>query len=74
MDVPNEQKVYRETIYRQNIDLINLNNAKIARSFNMGLNIFTDVQANEFDAQFNKLIVPQAVVKQALLAEAQLRD
>lgn len=49
---------YRVAIFDKNLQSINEHNSNPARTYNMGINRFTDITEGEFKAQFLKLVPP----------------
>lgn len=56
---------YREQVYNQNVAKINNHNSDASRTYDMGLNLFADLDANEFRNQYLTLKVPASVANTA---------
>lgn len=64
-----EAEFFKEKIFENNVKIINAHNANKSRTFNMGLNAFTDVDEDQFITQYATLVIPDD-----LKAEAELQQ
>jgi len=56
---------YRYEIFKNNVDFVNSHNAQSGKTYQVALNKFADLSAQEFAAMYNGLRVPQGYVHKA---------
>lgn len=57
--------VYRQTVFNLNVNSMQQVNAVPNSTYKVGVNLFADLTQDEFNQNFAKLIVPEAVRSQA---------